>query len=108
TDERFNIFYALLTGDFLRIFPNKNDANNTWFTSQQSEKGFEEEDANFVKNITSLYLTGIQKGLQQGDWKQAAEALEYIHLFQHKAGEKVYPSEQLVEAELMYNKLNLG
>lgn len=108
TDERFNIFYALLTGDFLRIFPNNADENNTWFTSQQSQKGFEEEDANFVKNITSLYLTGLQKGLQQGDWKQGDEALEYIHLFQQKAGEKVYPSEQLIKAELLYNEFNLG
>lgn len=108
TDERFNIFYALLTGDFLRIFPNKSDQNNTWFTSQQSQQGFEEEDANFVKNITSLYLTGLQKGLQQGDWKQGDEALAYIHLFQQKAGEKVYPSEQFIKAELLYNKLNLG
>lgn len=108
TDERFNIFYALLTGDFLRIFPNKGDKNNTWFTSQQSQSGFEEEDATFVKNITSLYLTGLQKGLQKNDWKQGDEALEYIHLFQQKAGERVYPSEQLIKAELLYNKLNLG
>jgi hypothetical protein len=55
TDERFNIFYALLTGDFLRIFPNKLDKNNTWFTSQQAGQGFEEEDALFVKN---LHLSG--------------------------------------------------
>ncbi|WP_407431485.1 cytochrome c biogenesis protein CcsA [Arcticibacter sp.] len=108
TDERFNIFYALLTGDFLRIFPNRSDQNNTWFTSQQSQSGFEEEDATFVKNITSLYLTGLQKGLQKNDWKQGDDALEYIHLFQQKAGERVYPSEQLIEAELLYNKLNLG
>ncbi|PRY53191.1 cytochrome c-type biogenesis protein CcsB [Arcticibacter pallidicorallinus] len=108
TDERFNIFYALLTGDFLRIFPNKGDKNNTWFTSQQSQSGFEEEDATFVKNITSLYLTGLQKGLQKNNWKQGDEALEYIHLFQQKAGERVYPSEQLIKVELLYNKLNLG
>lgn len=108
TDERFNIFYALLTGDFLRIFPNKIDANNTWFTSQESQKGFEEEDATFVQNITTLYLTGLQKGIQENNWKQADEALEYMHLFQQKAGEKVYPSETDIKAELLYNKLNLG
>ena len=108
TDERFNIFYALLTGDFLRIFPNKEDKNNTWFTSKQSAQGFSEEDARFVANITSVYLTGLRKGVIQGEWKDANEALEYIQLFQQHAGEKVYPQEGLLEAELLYNRLNLG
>lgn len=108
TDERFNIFYALLTGDFLRIFPNKNDRNNTWFTSQQSEQGFDEEDANFVANITPVYLDGVRKGVQKGDWKQADEALQYMNLFQQQAGKKVYPDENLLQAELLYNRLNLG
>ncbi|WP_114779224.1 cytochrome c biogenesis protein [Botryobacter ruber] len=108
TDERFNIFYALLTGDFLRIFPNKHDENNTWFTSQQSQQGFTEEDARFVKSITSIYLAGLHKGLQNGDWAQADEALAYMHLFQQQAGVNVYPEENLVEAELLYNRLNLG
>ncbi|RYZ59179.1 MAG: cytochrome C biogenesis protein, partial [Chitinophagaceae bacterium] len=108
TDERFNIFYALLTGDFLRIFPSKDDKNNTWFTSKQSAQGFSEEDARFVANITSVYLTGLRKGVIQGEWKDANEALEYIQLFQQHAGEKVYPEEGLLEAELLYNRLNLG
>jgi cytochrome c-type biogenesis protein CcsB len=108
TDERFNIFYALLTGDFLRVFPNKLDKNNTWFTSQQSGQGFEDEDAVFVRNITSLYLAGLQKGINEGDWAQADEALGYMHLYQQKAGYTVYPTENLVQAELLYNRLNLG
>ncbi|TXK36488.1 cytochrome C biogenesis protein [Pontibacter qinzhouensis] len=108
TDERFNIFYALITGDFLRIFPNKLDDNNTWFTSQQSQQGFAEDDAMFVRNITAFYLSGLQKGLTESNWKEADEALNYMHLFQQKAGTKVYPSEDLLEAELLYNRLNLG
>ncbi len=108
TDERFNIFYALLTGDFLRLFPNKLDENNTWFTSQQFQQGFEEEDAVFVKNISSLYLAGLNKGIIEGDWTDADEALGYMQLFQQKAGEAVYPDDSLIKAELFYNKINLG
>ncbi|MDO9551083.1 cytochrome c biogenesis protein [Rhodonellum sp.] len=108
TDERFNIYYALLTGDFLRIFPNKLDHNNTWFTSQQSNKGFEEEDAVFVKNITSLFLSGLNKGISEGDWAEANEVLDYIHLFQQQAGKEVYPSSNMIVAELLYNRMNLG
>lgn len=108
TDERFNIFYALLSGDFLRIFPNKKDKNNTWFTSQQSGQGFDEEDGRFVSNISALYLSGLRKGLEEGDWKSANDALEYMQIYQQHAGKKVYPSEHLIRAELLYNKLSLG
>jgi len=108
TDERFNIFYALLTGDFLRIFPNKLDGNNTWFTSQQHHMGFEEEDATFVKNITFLYLAGLTKGIEEGNWADANEVLSYINLFQQEAGSEVYPTLNMIRAELLYNKLNLG
>lgn len=108
TDERFNIFFALLSGDFLRLFPNKEDENNTWFTRQQYGQGFSEEDARFVRNITGLYLAGLEKGLREGNWQEAEEALSYIRLFQQKAGASVYPPEERIRAELLYNRLKLG
>lgn len=107
-DERFNIFYAVITGDFLRLFPNKNDTNNTWFTSQQFDKGFDEEDALFVKNITTMFLTSLEKGLVSKDFKEAKETLEYIRLFQEKAGSKVYPDKTQIQLEILYNKFNLS
>lgn len=108
TDERFNIFYGLLTGDFLRLFPNRLDDNNTWYTGQQFMQGFEEEDAVFVKNITPLYLNAVNKGLEEGDWAEADETLSYISLYQQKAGSEVYPKDMEIKAELWFNKLNLG
>ncbi|MCL6260234.1 cytochrome c biogenesis protein CcsA [Aquiflexum sp. TKW24L] len=108
TDERFNIFYGLLTGDFLRLFPNKLDNNNTWFTGQQYMQGFDEEDAVFVKNITPLYLSALRKGIEEGKWEDAEETLSYIALYQQKIGEEVYPSPNEIKAELLYNQLNLG
>ncbi|WP_114749989.1 cytochrome c biogenesis protein [Pleomorphovibrio marinus] len=107
-DERFNIFYGVLTGDFLKLFPNKLDPNNTWFTSQQHRQGFEEDDAVFVKNITNLYLGALQKGIEDGDFSEAEETLSYISLYQEKAGKEVYPSKGQLQTELLYNKLNLG
>lgn len=108
TDERFNIFYALLTGDFLRLFPNRKDPGNTWFTATQWQQGFDAEDARFVKNITNMYLTALAKGLNTNDWKDAEEALSYIQLYQQKAGASVYPDAYSIKAELLYTKINLG
>ncbi|WP_215225550.1 cytochrome c biogenesis protein [Echinicola shivajiensis] len=107
-DERFNIFYGLLTGGFLKIFPNRVDENNTWFTRESNTDSFPEEDALFVKNITNIYLQGLKDGLNTGDWSKAEESLGYIDLFQQKAGADVYPDEKRVNAELLYTELNLG
>jgi len=107
-DERFNIFYGVLTGDFLKIFPNRFDPNNTWFTASQFAEGFDEEDALFVKNISGIYLSGLRKGITSGNWEDADKTLEYIDLYQRKAGDEVYPEQILIEAELLYTKLNLG
>ncbi|MDN3669114.1 cytochrome c biogenesis protein CcsA [Echinicola jeungdonensis] len=107
-DERFNIFYGLLTGDFLKLFPNRLDENNTWYTKQNYQQGFDEEDAQFVKHISNIYLQGLQKGLETGKWTKAEESLDYIDLFQRKAGKEVYPSDNRIKAELLYTKLNLG
>ncbi len=108
TDERFNIFYAVLIGDFLKLYPNKLDNNNTWYTSSQYADGFEEEDGIFVKNVGRLYLSALNNGLESGEWAKADEALSYIDLFQREAGKAVYPAENEIKGELLYTKLSLG
>lgn len=107
-DERFNIYYGLLTGDFLKLFPNRKDKNNTWFTSQDYREGFDEEDAIFIQNITPMFLQAIEKGLNSNNFSDAKEALMYLRVYQQKAGAAVYPSEQNINAEILYNKLNIG
>ncbi|GHA28697.1 cytochrome c biogenesis protein [Salinimicrobium marinum] len=107
-DERFNIFYAILRGDFLKLFPNRLDENNTWFAANQHTMGFDEEDGLFVKNITPLYLSAIGKGIASGNWNEADEVLSYIQLYQQKAGEEVHPGDEKIQTEILYNKMNLG
>ena len=106
-DERFNIFYAILRGDFLKMFPNKEDSNNTWYTTNQHTK-FNGEDSHFVKNITPLYMSALGKGFVSANYNEAYEVLSYIQLFQEKAGAAVYPDDKILAAELFYNELNLG
>lgn len=107
-DERFNIFYAILRGDFLKLFPNRQDTNNTWFTANQHNMGFDEEDALFVRSITSLYMSALNKGIASGNYSEADEVLSYIQLFQEKAGADVHPGEGKIATEVFYNKMNLG
>ena len=107
-DERFNIYYGLLIGDFLKIYPNRFDENNKWFTGQQFAEGFDEEDGVFVKNIGPMYLRALANGLESGDWTEADVTLSYIELYQRKAGAEVYPDQLEIDGELLYTKVNLG
>jgi cytochrome c-type biogenesis protein CcsB len=108
TDERFNIFYGLLSGDFLRLFPLAGDENDTWYTQNQYDQGFNEEDGRFVRNIIPVYLKGLQEGISSGDWTEADKALGYLDLYQRELGAAVYPAANAIEAELLYNELQLG
>lgn len=107
-DERFNIFYAVMIGDFMRIFPNRLDDNDTWFTSTQWQQGFDEEDGTFVRNISQIYLTALRNGNLTGDYTEANESLAYIDMFQRKAGDTVYPSDNEIKAELFYTKTRIS
>lgn len=107
-DERFNIFYGIMNGDFLKMFPNKLDENNTWFTGSGTLSGFEDEDARFVAGITPMLLNSISEGIELEDFSETSEILQYISIYQEKAGASVYPGETRIKAELLYNKLNIG
>ncbi|MGQ1927877.1 cytochrome c biogenesis protein CcsA [Ornithobacterium rhinotracheale] len=112
-DERFNIFYGVVMGDFLRLFPNKNAENNEWFTAKQSQKDFTPEDATFVQNIGKYYLSALSKANAQPEfnaenYKDADESLLYISAYQKEIGKEVYPSETMIAAETFYTKANIG
>ncbi|WP_223550397.1 cytochrome c biogenesis protein [Aestuariivivens sp. NBU2969] len=103
-DERFNILYNVFAGNYLKIFPNKNDENNTWFSYIHHFKDFPEEDAKFSKNIIPVYFNDL---LTQ-NYNAAHEKLVYIKKYQEVLGANIIPTPQRIEAELWYNKANLN
>ncbi|MGQ2106933.1 cytochrome c biogenesis protein CcsA [Ornithobacterium rhinotracheale] len=112
-DERFNIFYGVVMGNFLRLFPNKNAKNNEWFTAKQSQKDFTPEDANFTQNIGKYYLSALARANAQPEfnvenYKDADESLLYISAYQKEIGQEVYPSKTMITAETFYTKANIG
>lgn len=106
-DERFNILYALFSGNFLRLFPNAKAENNRWYAAKDFME-FADEDANFVKDIHAYYLQGIAEGIATNNFWQADEAWSYMDTFQKKMGNKVYPTENEIRAELFYTRTRVG
>lgn len=103
-DERFNILYNLLTGNYLKVFPNKLDDNKTWFGPNHHFDDFTPEDANFCKQILDLYYTD----LLNNDFSKASERMEYLSTYQQVLGAEYIPNSQRVEAELFFNRINFN
>ncbi|NIJ45822.1 cytochrome c-type biogenesis protein CcsB [Wenyingzhuangia heitensis] len=103
-DERFNILYNLFIGSYLKIFPNKLDTNDTWFTYTHHFKDFPNEDAQFAKSVIVNYF----KNLTLKNWEAAEKDLAYISTYQQVLGKEIIPSQKRINAELLYNKLNLN
>lgn len=106
-DERFNILFNIFTGNYLKIFPKRDDPSKTWFSHVHDFTDFNEEDGTFARGILPQYFLEIDKAKESNDWTYAEDKLAYIQKFQEVLAKDIIPSKQLVEAELWYNDLNL-
>ncbi|MFS4417573.1 cytochrome c biogenesis protein CcsA [Maribacter sp. 2307ULW6-5] len=103
-DERFNILFNVFSGNYLKIFPNKEDENNTWHSHTHHFQDFPPDDAQFAQQIIPTYYTDVN--LKK--WVEASDKLAYIKTFQDVLGKDIMPSDKQIEAELWYNQLNLN
>ncbi len=106
-DERVNIVYMMFMGEMFKIFPKPNDPNLKWYSPKSSISSFEPTVAEAIREILINYFDGINKGLQTGDFKDADKYLKVISAYQKKYGASIIPSENKVNLEIIYNKLNL-
>lgn len=106
-DERFNLLYQALSGNYMKIFPKKNDPDHNWYTNKFQNAGFNREDSLFIRGILPEYYTSINRAQVSGDWSGAMKNLNYLHTYQQVIGKEVMPSPKRVAAELWYNELGL-
>ena len=104
TDRKINLLYSAIEGKVLRIFPVPDDKNNKWVSFPEAiEFPFEGVDSLYVANVMPLYIGA----LRQGAYDQADELLESISGFQRKYGNDIMPSQEKIDAEIMYNKYDI-
>ncbi|WP_241507327.1 cytochrome c biogenesis protein [Aquimarina sediminis] len=103
-DERFNILYNVFSGNYLKIFPNSNDKNNTWFSYVHHFRDFPVEDGKFVQTIIPSYFQDVVSK----NWKDATDKLSYIKTYQDTLGKDIMPGKKRIAAEIWYNELNLN
>jgi cytochrome c-type biogenesis protein CcsB len=104
TDRRVNLLYSAIEGKVLQIFPVPDDENNKWVSfTDAPDFPFEGVDSLYVANVIPLYIGA----LRQGAYDQADELLESISGFQRKYGNNIMPSQEKINAEIMYNKYDI-
>ena len=107
-DKRVNLLYAALEGKILRIFPIPGDPLNKWVSYPElNEVSFKGKDSLYVQNILPLYFSALRLARQDGDYAQAENLLQSLEGFQKKFGGAVMPSEDKIEAEILYNQYDI-
>lgn len=105
-DKRVGLLYSAIGGGIFRIYPIPNDENNKWVSQPEtSTAGFKGTDSVFVRQSLPVYIQLLQEGKKTKKYTEATQILDGIKKFQKKFGAAVYPSENEIDLEISYNKL---
>lgn len=108
TDKKVNLLYSALSGQILKIFPIPGDENNKWVSHLElNEAQLTGMDSLFTKNAIPLYLQALDEVPVKKDYKSANMFLDGLIKFQKKYGSEVYPTEQKIDSEILYNKYDI-
>ncbi len=108
TDRKVNLLFSALDGKILTIFPIPNNAGNKWVSYKDLNiDDFKGIDSLYVKNILPLYLGSLKNDVETNDYANSTKILESIKGFQNKYGSSVLPTQDQINAEILYNKYDI-
>lgn len=107
-DKRVGLLYTAISGSILRIYPLIKDPNNKWVSPLElSTANYRATDSVFVKQIIPAYQQILWEAKKTNNYQQADEIVEGLQKFQKKYGAKVYPSQDKIEFEILYNQYDI-
>ncbi|SFR48086.1 cytochrome c-type biogenesis protein CcsB [Robiginitalea myxolifaciens] len=108
---RLGLLNRALSGEILKIFPLIDDSNNKWISAPDYATGdYVVRDtlySNFIRNSMNFYLMTLQQAQQTGDYSEADKLLAAFRQNQLNHGSAVRPSDNRIETEVVYNKLDI-
>jgi cytochrome c-type biogenesis protein CcsB len=119
-DERLNIFYMILNGNILKIFPEQNSKNNKWVSIGDEaamiplsgaisiiNDDLQLRQFNYA-NIMQAYIFEVRQAMKTGDYSKADKIIGYISEIQKQGSDaSILPSETKINAEVFYNKADI-
>lgn len=103
-NERVQIFYGILSGQYFRIIPIQNDPNHTWNSWLDQEQ---KADAQ-AQNVIAPYFLSVIDAAKSGNWAKADAELKKVEQYQKTWGKSVLPDEGKVKLEVLMNTINLN
>jgi len=97
-DERVNICFMVISGDFLKIFPFRDNTDKWGKPKDAARHAAGRQDSLFVSNIVGMF----RQALMNGNRAEAKKYVGSIKDYQRKFAGYQLPSEQKVQAEVFY------
>lgn len=102
-DERINIIYMIYSGEFMKLFPLKNNTHD-WGTPEEALKtAISKEDSLYLKNIIPMFAEALSNN-NLSDAKQIAGS---ISDYQKRFAGYELPSATRTNAEIFYYKAKI-
>ena len=107
-DERLNIAYMVYYGNLFKIFPRADDGHghaqdSKWYTPMDAMNEFHGEGKQAIETMVRGFINGVV----ESKYDDANKYLDLIAQYQRKAGADVIPSKDVIDAEILFNKLSI-
>ncbi|MES2587415.1 MAG: cytochrome c biogenesis protein CcsA [Bacteroidota bacterium] len=102
--ERFEVVNSIVSWQYMKIIPVKNDPNNMWYVPLNME--LMQKDS-LSSSSALAYLTALDEASEKNSYGLALDKLNAFKKFQRETAGKVAPSESLVALEISYNKMDI-
>ncbi|QKF73324.1 cytochrome c biogenesis protein [Aliarcobacter faecis] len=108
TDEKLNIIYSVFNGSLLNIFPKvydqkSADDNFKWYSPLDAMQNFTGQNQAAIQSV----IKGLMSALAEHNWEAANNFIDMTALYQDKVGTDIKPSKNKVNAEIIFNKLDI-
>ena len=107
-DEKLNIIYTVFNGALLNIFTKVYDEqsvddNFKWYSPLEAMQEFSGQNQAAIGSV----VRGLFNSTMDFDWNSANNYIDMIALYQDKVGTDIKPTASKVNAEIVFNKLDI-
>ena len=107
-DEKLNIIYSVFNGSLLNIFPKvydeqSADDNFKWYSPIEAMQEFSGQNQAAIGSV----VRGLFNSTMDFDWNSANNYIDMIALYQDKVGTDIKPTASKINAEIVFNKLDI-
>ena len=107
-DEKLNIIYSVFNGALLNIFPKvydeqSADDNFKWYSPLEAMQEFSGQNQAAIGSV----VRGLFNSTMDFDWNSANNYIDMIALYQDKVGTDIKPNASKINAEIVFNKLDI-